>query len=233
MAAVRLLVPAVPGSSALPRHHKATIANESLQVTFPYMDPDGDIADLARSWVEQPRPGDRKPLTRPGSPKLVKVSLVALFADPDDTQRSVEHDLDVLRMLASGRKPLVVTYGDLMGSSHWTTSGRWVVRDYSVRVQARAHEHNQVTKAEARLELLEANVPGWQPVPAVNPLTDVRVTGAGSGVPRSETIAEGDRLWNVAGRVYGNPGRWRDLGDANGVLDPRLELTPGRVLQVP
>jgi hypothetical protein len=42
----------------------------------------------------------------------------------------------------------------------------------------------------------------------------------------------GDSLWSIAAEVYGDPGEWRRIAEANGIVDPRT-LEPGRELLVP
>lgn len=235
MAAIRLLVPALPTDTPLGAHRKATMANDWLQITFPYLSADTPLDDLARDWVEQARPGNKKPLTRPGSPKLAKVTLTALFADPDDTQASLEAPsgpLTTLRGMAGSDQPVMVTFGDMLGDQRLTKSGYWVIRDCSIHVTARNHERNQATRAEASIDLLEANVPGWAPSVQADRYNS-EIVGAGRGVPRSYVVGEGDRLWGIARLLYGDASRWIRLGAANGITDPRRQLTPGLVLKVP
>jgi len=49
---------------------------------------------------------------------------------------------------------------------------------------------------------------------------------------KTRTINQGDNLWSIAHQHYGDPGDWRLLADANGIVNPRL-LEPGLVLKVP
>lgn len=239
MAAVRLLMPAsLPDATPLGAHAKATIVGDiyhrgnELGITVPYIDAAGDLADLARDWIEQARPGDNKPLTRAGSPKLTKVSLTLLFADPTDTQAPVERQLGTLRALAGSDQPVIVAYGGFLGDVAWTRSGRWVIKGCDIHVQARAHVDNAITKAEANVDLLEANIPGWTPAASVTRLVQGASGGAGSGAASTVTVRDGDSLWGIAGRVYGDPTRWLALGAANGITDPR-RLSVGQVLRVP
>ena len=46
------------------------------------------------------------------------------------------------------------------------------------------------------------------------------------------TVTEGDSLWALAHREYGDPGRWRIIAEANDVADP-TRLEPGRELFLP
>lgn len=229
MATLRLLVPAAP--APLGPHRKATLSNGTVTLVFPYLASESDFSDLARDWVEQARPGNHKPLTRPGSPRLARVSLTATFADPADSQASVEPQLQTLRAFAASDQPFVAAFGGLLGDSHWTASGRWVLRDLSIAVQARRHSDNAATRAEAKLELLEANIPGWVPMPSTFRYVS-EVPGAGTGRPRSVVVGAGDTLWSIAWDVYGDPTKWVALGDYNGILRPAL-LTAGTVLLIP
>ncbi len=49
---------------------------------------------------------------------------------------------------------------------------------------------------------------------------------------RIHTLQEGDALWLLAARAYGDPRHWKVLADANGLDDP-LQLPPGRELVIP
>ena len=53
--------------------------------------------------------------------------------------------------------------------------------------------------------------------------TDERVT------PRTYTVKQGDPLWDIACRFYGDGTRWRAIAAKNGVTDPR-NLQVGKVL---
>lgn len=230
MAAIRLLLPATPRDQ-LEAHRKATLASQTLQVTFPYLDAAGDLTDLARKWIQQDRPGDKKPLTRLGPPSLAKVSLVGLFADPEDNQRSVEAQMGILRALAGGHDPVVASFGGLLGDTHWTASGRWLIDSLTFSVQQRAHTDNAVTRAEAHIDLLEANIPGWVPLASTFRYVS-EVAGAGLGRPRTWLVTAGQSLWSIAWAVYGDPARWIELGDANGIMKP-ADLVPGTILLIP
>jgi nucleoid-associated protein YgaU len=45
-------------------------------------------------------------------------------------------------------------------------------------------------------------------------------------------VRSGDRLDNIAGQEYGDPGMWRPIAEANDLDDPS-RLTPGFVLLIP
>ena len=58
---------------------------------------------------------------------------------------------------------------------------------------------------------------------AVQKRTDERVT------PRTYTVKQGDTLWDIACRFYGDGTKWGTLAAKNGVTDPR-KLQIGKVL---
>lgn len=45
-------------------------------------------------------------------------------------------------------------------------------------------------------------------------------------------VTQGDSLWSIAAKEYGNPGDWRLIADANKIDNPR-KITPGEELVVP
>jgi len=49
---------------------------------------------------------------------------------------------------------------------------------------------------------------------------------------KSFVVRRGDTLSGIAGQVYRDPARWREIARANGVVDPR-RITPGDVLRLP
>lgn len=212
-------------------HRKCTLASPATRLTFPYVDADSNLDDLARTWVEQDRP-TKKPLTRPGPLKLTRHSLTGVFADPEDNQISVEWPLTILRSLAARDEPLVLTYGPLSSDTRFTESGRWVIRGLAVNITHRRASDNAATRAVATIDLLEANVPGWTPLPAQSDQGAVVVAGAGLGRQRTYTVAAGEHLYTIAAALYGDASRWIFLADANGITNPTA-VPPGTVLVVP
>ncbi|CAG0963705.1 MAG: LysM peptidoglycan-binding domain-containing protein [Candidatus Methanoperedens sp.] len=59
-----------------------------------------------------------------------------------------------------------------------------------------------------------------------------RISAQSSDITKRWTITQGDSLWTIASREYGNPGDWRLIANENGIDNPRL-LTPGRELIIP
>lgn len=46
------------------------------------------------------------------------------------------------------------------------------------------------------------------------------------------TVKEGDSLWSIAAKQYGDPADWRLIADANGIENPRV-VNPGDELVIP
>jgi hypothetical protein len=46
------------------------------------------------------------------------------------------------------------------------------------------------------------------------------------------TVTEGDTIWEIANREYGDPDMWRPITEANGIDNPR-SLTAGREIVIP
>jgi len=53
-----------------------------------------------------------------------------------------------------------------------------------------------------------------------------------SDITKRWTVREGDSLWLIAGRQYGDPAQWRFIAEANSIEDPRY-LEPGQELIIP
>ncbi|MGB5775944.1 MAG: LysM peptidoglycan-binding domain-containing protein [Sedimenticolaceae bacterium] len=51
-------------------------------------------------------------------------------------------------------------------------------------------------------------------------------------VDKGHQLRRGDTLSSLAGQVYNDPGRWREIARANGIQDPR-SLPPGTRLRLP
>ncbi len=49
---------------------------------------------------------------------------------------------------------------------------------------------------------------------------------------RAYTIKQGDRLWGIAAKMYGDPAFWRPIADENGIENPRI-LEAGKIIAIP
>lgn len=81
-------------------------------------------------------------------------------------------------------------------------------------------------RATVTLALSQAEPePGQATPPGQNPTTRAVLAN------RSHTVRHGDSLASIAYRQYGDPTRWREIGEDNGIDDP-LRLTPGTTIVV-
>jgi nucleoid-associated protein YgaU len=95
------------------------------------------------------------------------------------------------------------------------------------RVDERLTLAGVVQSTEQRNELiaLARELPGVTEVDAINLL--IRL-------PKTYTVEEGDTLWTIAVKLYGDGSRWQDIYDANrGALPNPTLLAPGTKLTVP
>lgn len=208
---------------------KATLASQDLAIQFDIINPESDLTDLGLEWVEQPRPL-RKATTVAGAPKLAKYQIKALFAGLDP-QQSVELSLMWLKSMAHAPTPVALAYGRLASSNIITATGYWLIAGLSIHVLARQQGSNEATRAEATIDLTEANIPRWTRPASVAPPLPANNLGTGGGsaldLPatlqgsRTDTLNVGESLITVALRNYGTPNMWRAIAAANNIFDPR------------
>jgi hypothetical protein len=53
------------------------------------------------------------------------------------------------------------------------------------------------------------------------------------GPPALFNVIQGQTVSDVAAQVFGDPSRWREIADANKILDPLFNLSPGQQLVIP
>ncbi len=86
------------------------------------------------------------------------------------------------------------------------------------------------TRAKATLTLMQVHKDvhsgGSTPAPKTNP------TSRATHDVRSHVVREGDSLPSIAYAQLGDPTRWRDIAEANGIDDP-LRLRAGQTLSIP
>lgn len=81
-------------------------------------------------------------------------------------------------------------------------------------------------RASVTIELRQAEPqPGQATPPGQNPTTRAVLAN------RSHTVGHGDSLASIAYKHYGDPTRWREIGEDNGIDDP-LRLSPGTTIVV-
>jgi nucleoid-associated protein YgaU len=59
-----------------------------------------------------------------------------------------------------------------------------------------------------------------------------RIAAESADITKRWTVTQGDSLWLIAAKEYGNSGDWRLIAEENNIDNPRL-LIPGQVLIIP
>lgn len=155
----------------------------------------------------------------------VKLSVEMFFDATDTMDASVVHRVEALftccvpteesRQAKKASPPWVILHwGDLVAFPSVVTS---VNAKYTLFTPGGTPVRAVCT---VQLEEIVGEQPGQNPTSGALAARDVHVVGTG------------DTLEAVAYQAYGDPGRWRDLADANGIDDP-MRLRPGMALLVP
>lgn len=215
-----------------PRHPKAFIATDSgLKLVLPYAPNEVEHNGLADDWETVDRPG-RKPLVTFTAEGLRAMSFTALLGHPDH-QDDVEDKLKHLKKIAGSSSRITVSLSAL-------ERGAWRLTSCTVRTQLRQYGTNAVTRATVDLAFVEATgavrhtgpLTGGHKKPARH--DKHRTPGARGGASASFYVVKpGDSLARIAGKQLGDPDRWLELGALNGIVNPKTDLTPGRVLTIP
>lgn len=197
----------------------------------PWAPEEADYDGLGATFGAVDRPGRMAMLARAGDG--LPTWSWALELDGRDYGESVEPALVALGNLLRSGDRVVVSRANL-------APGPWRITAAPVHVR-RLTPDQRVNAATVSLTFTRAS----DAVVGIGPMTG----GAGQpGKPapapssppapapapttRTYTVVRGDTPSGIAGRLYGNPARWRELLDANGVRDPR-KLPVGKVLRVP
>lgn len=179
-----------------------------------------DHGGLAAVYTTVDRTG-RAPALVYRNPRLKTMSFPLLIADPRQPA-SVDRMVAALEGWAERGVRIRVAYGRM-------ENGLWRITEMRVGTKQRDPDLSQVVHAVADLEFTRASdITGWGPVdggPKPPPGTP--------GQPgRTHRVVAGDTLISISIRYYGTPARWRQIGDANGISNPRL-LPVGKLLRIP
>lgn len=234
--AVRILLPASEHKRT--RTRAMAIISAYDRVDVDYAPREASLSGLARSSGVTERFG-RKPLLRAGSPTLRTESMTILVGR--DPQKSCMPALTRLRNMAENGDPVYIAFSAL-------EKGIWKITDLGISVVLREPRAHSPSRAEVAITFTEApgakvNVspstggakpthkPTSTPPPASRtPSTRPRPPSAAS--PTTYTVKRGDTLSAIAGRLLGDPDRWREIASSNGIRDPR-KLKVGTRLKIP
>ena len=190
--------------------------NDTLTVMF---NPKEFSIQKSVQWEPHKAPGLDMPEQEftSGNPAVLSVEL---FFDTYEDKKSVHENTDKLKVLAEvdadkHRPPLVMfSWGKIKFKGVVETLNLRFTMFLSTGVACRAVANLTIKEAMTAKEQLEAK-------PRNSPDHTKR-----------RTLKQGETLALIAHEEYDDPGEWRRIADANGIMDPR-EVKPGTVLMLP
>jgi hypothetical protein len=218
---------------------KAVIINTATGESFPVMyNPQELTLEQGNNFAEIGIPGLDAPPTQYIRGKARALTMELFFdtyEEPEDVRR---HTAPIVRLLDKQRQtkaPPVLLFS--MGGLQF----RCVLVDAKQRFTMFLRDGTPVRSTlSVRLqEYVEVDIEFRQGLffgsPTVSALIPPSVAAAAVGPLRTAAahiVVAGDTLSALAGAYLGDPGRWREIADANRVEDP-FDLTPGRALVIP
>lgn len=224
------------------------VGSRGSRLTVPFAPLPVTHDGLATTWIKIPRPL-RTPLEVLGSPDLHGMSFDLTLARRS-RNASIEDWITALRKIGRSGEAFTVAYGPL-------EAGLWHIESLAIDVTRRVPGTNHAARAVAHLVLAAAdNVAqlgpmsggsgGARPVVGPAPSTTGAPKGKGSPAPprgptpapkqapaaRTYTVRAGDSLSRISQRMYGSTAHWRQLADANRIVNANL-IRPGQVLKIP
>jgi hypothetical protein len=217
-------------------YQKARLEIEGQQPLACWFNPRQYAISKTNRWTAEPVVGASLPAIQFGGGLARELTLELLFDAYDNAAKDVSVATDRLFLMmeattqASGERdaarPPTVTFA-------WgpTVSFAAVARQLNVQYTLFAPDGTpiralctvtlvQVAKADSRS--------GSGPSAA-----EAGTAAQGSGSPASvHVVSEGDSLPSIAQSAYGDPSRWRDIAQANGIDDP-LSPERGKALAIP
>lgn len=195
-----------------------------------------EYGGFGKTWAQIPRDG-RSPLLVPQDNKLPTLSFTLVVARPDPDYNATS-GLDVLKNIANSSSHVSITYGGVFDS------GRvWRMTGLTFRSVQRHPVTSHITHAEVDLEFTAANnvllstgplKGGKKPAAPKPPAPKKPVAKKPTTTTKKAktyTIKTGDTLISIAGKVYGDTSKWRDLAIKNDIKNPR-KLPIGKVLKL-
>jgi nucleoid-associated protein YgaU len=231
MPAVTVRISAAPA----PKRPQATIVSDrGRRLVLPFAPVEATLDGLTPAWSTVGRTG-RQQLLLPAGAQLNTWHGQLLFAHPD-WHVSVQPWLDTLAKIATTGDAVHFTYGG-------PERGRWRITGCPVDVvlrtpsgaPARALVDLTLTEASdvaAHVGPLSGGAKRPAPAKTSGPAGGSATSRPHPGAPTSYVVRQGDTLWAIAGRVYGDPNDWHRIADANKIRDPRT-LQIGRRLVIP
>lgn len=198
---------------------------------------DGPIlpVDGFGGWEEVPIPGQVNLTDYSGVPTL-KLDIPILFGNPEDYAQNVGQDGKYLRLLHLARSfedgdepPVVQIFGAAMP---FGSGGNFVILGFDVDpTSVEKREGGKLVRLALTMHVSEYSNPN-----AVKILKRKKKNPSANGgttVPPSHyTVKEGDTLFSIALKFYGDRSKWQEIANINDIRDPR-NIEPGRKIKLP
>lgn len=152
----------------------------------------------------------------PGNRGLVKVSLATFLPDQDSpfyTGNAPETMIQTVKKAKNGKKPLRIIISGTDVNTLFTISSM-----NEIYKEGQADIYISWSFVESR-DLNTGQVASW-----VRRYTETGLCyrNTSNTVPKIVTAINGDTLWSLARRYYGDGARWKDIAAANGLSEDRL-----------
>jgi hypothetical protein len=209
---------------------KAYLMSET-KTKIPFMFNPKDLEfSKSTDWKSNNSPGSNAPQLTFDSGKSVEFKLTAIF-DSTETGKSITDITDKLYKLTVTDKKVKGTKEDRnIKRPPWVQFHWGKLRSFKAVITSFNLKYTYFTskgvplRAEVSMSFRQFMDEGV--TPPQNPT---------SGTPNPGQVRRleaGQYLDTVADELYGDPGQWRAIANANGIDDP-LALDPGRVLMIP
>jgi hypothetical protein len=217
-----------------PNYQKAQLAIEGQSTLACWFNPQRYAISKANEWRATPVVGASLPTLQFGGGMGRELELELLFDASDSSSTDVREVTDQLFLMMEVTQP---ASGDTNSARPPTVTFSWgptvtftaVCRNLAVTYTLFRADGTPI-RAFVALTLVQVEKAdsrsGSGPAAAQNPTTRA------SGRLSVHVVQEGDSLTVLSYQAYGDPTRWRDIAEANGIDDP-LRLRRGQALIVP
>lgn len=200
-----------------------------------------DHTNFGSQWSEVAVPGG-PPFLVKESFGLKKIAFSIIVANPNNQDADMTHDLQVLKAFADTVRPIKIAYDGYFTS--WT----FRCTSLSIHSEQRHPASNKITRATVDLEFTEKRDVADFTGPITggaksNPSSNTAARSGGSNRKKTTTkktatrtktkiyvVKQGDTLWGIAYKLFGDGSKWRQLADDNGIKNPR-KLPTGKRLK--
>lgn len=197
-----------------------------LEFTF---NPNEFTISKSASWQRDDQSSaEHAPMPQYKGPQPATLSLEVFLDGTDPTYGKPDQIAKKADRLLSAVRPLKETLNDNTPSAPWVVFswGKFMFIGVVTKVDAKYtlfDGEGAPIRATCTLSLEEVPT---DPPPRQNP------TSGGVTTRRMHRIIAGDSLPSIAYQTFGDPARWRDIADLNGIDDP-MRIEPGVDLLIP